>query len=229
MPLREIYKKIKQRNISLNHVCEVGVYLPKTSNVYDFIQDGVRTTLVEADPETNKEINTFFAGKNYTLFPVAIWDNEGVIKLCKAKASTFVADLTSSPAIENDRYVVEEEDTFEVPCTKFSTIDDGSIEFLSIDIEGSEWYVIKHMVSRPKILSIETHGKYYTNPFMKEIAAWIATNNYSVWYKDSSDTVYVLQDVLTPSFSDKIATIKVELSIVWKKLKGLLKGSYRPK
>lgn len=203
--------------------------MPKTSNVYDFIQDGVRTTLVEADPETNKEIRQFFAGKNFTLFPVAIWDNEGVIKLCKAKASTFVANLASSPAIENDKYVVEEEDTFEVPCTRFSTIDDGSIELLSIDIEGSEWYVIKHMVSRPKILSIETHGKYYTNPFMNEIDAWTKANHYKVWYKDSSDTVYALQDVVTPSLQDRLETTLVETSIIWKKLKGLLKGSYKPK
>lgn len=227
MALRKIYRKVKQGNIQILHAAEVGVYIPEVSNVIDFINEGTRTTLVEADPVVNEKILKYFKGKNIELFPFAIWDHNGTIKLSKANASTFVTALGSSPAIENDKYVIKEEDTFEVPCRLFSEIDDGSIDLLSIDIEGSEWYVIKTMISRPKVLSVETHGKYYTNPFMKEISEWVDTNGYQVWYKDSSDTVYVKKGIAAPSFSDLTATWLAELKTSWKKIKGRLKGAYK--
>lgn len=227
--MKQIYRKLQKRNIQPTHVCEVGVYLPETSNIIDFINDGVRATLVEADPVTVEKIKSFFKGKNITVHPYAVWDRNGTIKLSKANASTFVTELTSSPALENDNYQVKEEDTFEVPCRIFSDLDDGTIDLLSVDIEGSEWYVIKHLKSRPRILSIETHGKYYTNPFIKEITSWTEANNYSIWYKDGSDTVYVRNDVFAPSSNDKLETRLVELKISWKKLKGKVKGTYHSK
>lgn len=222
-----LYRKLRERKFYPQHVCEVGVYLPETSNILGFINDGVRATLVEADPVTVEQINAYFKGKNITVFPYAVWDRNGSINLSKAAASTFVSELQSSPAIENDKYTVKAEDTFEVPCKMFSELDDGTIDLLSIDIEGSEWYVLKHLKSRPKVLSVETHGKYYTNPFMQEIDRWTTANGYAVWYKDGSDTVYVLQDLFAPSLADKLQTLWTEWNIAWKKLKGRVKGSYK--
>jgi FkbM family methyltransferase len=222
--MKKIYKKISGQGIPIGHVAEVGVYFPETSNVIDFIEKGIKTTLVEADPEVNKRILEAFKGKNISLYPFAVWDYNGTLKLSRANASTFVTQLSSSPAIKNDSYVVKEEDTFEVPCITFSKADDGTIDLLSIDIEGSEWYVLKHMISRPKVLSIETHGKYYINPFINEIKAWIEANGYITWFKDRSDTVFVRKDVLAPSLSDRIETSLVDLSLAWKKFKGILKG-----
>jgi FkbM family methyltransferase len=221
--MKQIYSKLKERNITPTHVCEVGVYLPETSNIIDFIKDGIKATLVEADPATVEKIRTYFKGYDITLHPYAVWDHNGVIKLSKANASTFVTSLESSPAIENDKYKVKEEDTFEVPCRIFSDLDDGTIDLLSVDIEGSEWYVIKYLKSRPRIISIETHGKYYTNPFIKEITAWIEENNYTPWFKDGSDTVYVRKDVFMPNAADKKLARNAERKIKWKKFKRIFK------
>lgn len=214
-----IYTRLKKRNIQFKHVCEVGVYLPETSNIIDFIKDGVTATLVEADPDTVKKINAYFASYQIQVFPVAVWDENGVIKLSKAAASTFVTQLNASPAIVNDKYKVTAENTFEVPCRKFSEMDDGTIDLISIDIEGSEWYVIKHLVSRPNVISIETHGKYYTNPFIKEIESWMNKENYIVWYKDLSDTVFIKSGFLQPDLSDQVITRLALLKLTWKKFK----------
>jgi Methyltransferase FkbM domain len=130
-----------------------------------------------------------------------------------------VTQLNASPAIVNDKYKVNEENTFAVPCRKFSEIDDGTIDLISIDIEGSEWYVIKHMVSRPNVISIETHGKYYTNPFIKEIESWMNQENYTIWYKDLSDTVFIKNSFLQPDFSDQVITRLALLKLTWKKFK----------
>lgn len=219
MKIKKIYERLKRRNITFKHVCEVGVYLPETSNIIDFILAGVKATLVEADPQTVKKINEHFAGYDIHVFPVAVWDHNGIIKLSKAAASTFVSTLKSSPALVNDQYQVNEKDTFEVPCKVFSEIDDGTFDLLSVDIEGAEWYVIKNMVSRPKIISIETHGKYYVNPFIREINSWLEKEDYHVWYKDGSDTVFFKKDLLTPSMSERIGTQLALLTIRWKKFK----------
>ena len=218
-----IYSRLKKRNIHFKHVCEVGVYLPETSNIIDFIKDGVKATLVEADPDTVTKIKEYFSGYAIHVWPVAVWDESGVIKLSKAAASTFVTQLQSSPAIVNDHYKVSEETTFEVPCHKFSEIDDATIDLLSVDIEGGEWYVIKHLVSRPNVISIETHGKYYTNPFMKEIESWMFKENYVIWYKDLSDTVFIKKDFLKPDISEIVSTRLALLNVSWKKFKRIFK------
>jgi FkbM family methyltransferase len=221
--MTRIYEKLAPRNITFQHVCEVGVYIPETSNILDFINANVRATLVEADPEVAEKSRVVFKDKNVRVYPVAVWDTKGTLKLSKAASSTFATDLPTSPALENDRYHISEALTFEVPCVQFSEIDDGTIDLLSIDIEGGEWYVLKHMRSRPKVLSIETHGKYYTNPFMPQITDWLRTQQYTLWYKDSSDSVYIKTGLFPVTLFDKLETQRAELLTRWKKLKRIFK------
>lgn len=208
----EIYKRCKAKGLSINHVCEVGVYLPETSNVLKFILAGVKTTLVEPDPKNVKAIREFFkSNNNITLFPIAIFEYNGIIELSQRESSTFVSSLKSSPALVNDNYIQNEDDNFEVECKTFDCIDDGSIDLLSVDTEGCEWYVLKNLKSRPIVISIETHGKSYINPFIKEITDWTKTKQYVLWFKDNSDSVYVKKDlfIMTP-----LERIKLRLKII---------------
>ena len=52
------------------------------------------------------------------------------------------------------------------------------------------------MLSRPDVISIETHGGYYINPYIKEIKKWMNKYNYKLWFKDNSDSVYVKNDTI---------------------------------
>ena len=221
--MNRIYEKLLPKKITFKHVCEVGVYVPETSNILEFIRAGVRATLVEADPEVAEKVQAAFGSFNVRIYPVAVWDTTGTLKLSKAASSTFATELPNSPARANDRYHISEELTFEVPCVQFSEIDDGTIDLLSIDIEGGEWYVLKHLRSQPKVLSIETHGKYYTNPFMPEIAAWLQRHSYVLWYKDGSDSVYIKQGLFAVGLLDQLETKQAELLIRWKKFKRTFK------
>lgn len=221
--MEKIFRKLKRKRIVLNHICEVGVYTPGYSNIIDFIKSGIRTTLIEADPATVKKLAEYF--KDYPavkIYPVAIWDYNGTINLHKAQASTFVSKLHSSPALANDDYLVSDENTFEAECRVFSAIDDGTIDLLSVDIEGSEWYVLKHMNSRPKIISIETHGRYYINPFINNIKNWTLKHGYQVWYKNVSDTVFVRKDIFRPGFLEKLNLKITEGMLALQKLKRTL-------
>ena len=181
--------------------------MPTVSNIGDFIKDGIPATLVEADPDIAVEIESYFSGYDIRVHPFAMWDFNGTLQLSKAAASTFVSALVSSPALENDGFQIKEETIFDVPCKRFSEIDTGNFDLLSIDIEGSEWYVLKYMISRPNVISVETHGKFYVNPFIKEIVQWMQDNEYVIWYKDRSDSVYIKRGFFKITAYDNIALI----------------------
>jgi len=220
-----IYRKCKNRKLSFRHVCEVGVYLPQVSNIIDFINDQVRTTLVEPDPKNVKAINAYFKNfTNITLFPVAVFDHSGTLELVQREASTYVGSLEASPALVNDHYIPDAKDKFTVACKTFDEIDDGTIDLLSVDTEGCEWYVIKNMKSRPNVVSIETHGKLYVNAFYPEITAWIKQHDYIEWYKDNSDTVYIKKGLFDLTLVEKIALSFKGFKLACRRFRHRLKG-----
>ena len=191
-----LYNRCREKGIITGHVAEVGVYYPETSNILKFINDGIRATLIEPDPICISKIEEYF--KDFALvkiLPYAIFDEKGPIKLYRTNASTFVSSLKASPALINDKYMPDEKDSFIADAIRFDDIDDSSIDLLSIDTEGCEWYVIKFMKSRPQVISIETQGKKYTNPFITEILNWMETNGYKIWYRQRSDTVFIKNEI----------------------------------
>lgn len=216
----ELYRRCRSKGYKPTSVVEVGVYIPETSNVINFIEEGVKALLIEADPKTVEKIDSRFGSfKNVTCKQVAVFDYNGTVKLAQRASSTFISSL-KSPAVVNDRYTIKAEDEFEVQAVTFDTLDDGRIDLLSIDIEGAEWFVLKHMKSRPAIISIETHGKYYINPYLKEIDQWINSNTYKVWYRDKSDTVYVRENFIRISAGERISLVIMNLQLFLRRLKG---------
>jgi FkbM family methyltransferase len=202
---QSLYRKLAKKGFFPRHAAEVGVYHPKTSNIYDYVIQGVKCTLIEPDPVSIELIKNHFSGyENVILHEVAIFDQSGKIELVRRDASTFVGALASSPAIINDSYTIEESDKFIVEAKTFNEIDDGSIDLLSVDVEGSEWYVIKNMISRPMIISLETHSMMYVNPFIVQILDWMENNDYKVWYKTRSDTIFIKNNALKLDLHDAI-------------------------
>ncbi len=197
----KFYRKVTRLGIEPQHVAEVGVYFPETSNILGFIEDGVRADLFEADPLCGEKIRARFDGyDNVRIYPYAIYHKRTTLGLYRAAASTFVRDVPSSPALANDGYQPREQDLFHVEARLFSDFDEGSIDVLSIDVEGCEWYVIQHLVSRPKVISLEMGGKKrYINPHAREISEWMDENGYVIWYKDKPDVVFIKKE-LRPNF-----------------------------
>ena len=212
-----LYQRLKAKGLKPAYVAEIGVWHPQTSNIYQYIQDGIRTTLVEPDPNSIILIKSQFADyDNVTLYECALCDFNGRVELCQRESSTFVSSLSVSPAIVNDDYDVKQTDKFTAEARLFSEIDDGTIDLLSVDTEGSEWFVIKHMTSRPAVISIETHGGMYVNPFLDKLQQWMNENNYALWYKDKSDSVFVLSGTISVSILDKIRLVSSNLSIAYR-------------
>ncbi len=213
-------RKLDKKEFSPFHVAEVGVWHPHTSNIYQYIKGGVKTTLVEPDPDSISLIKSKFSNKNnVTLYEVAIFDSNGEVELYKRESSTFVSSLSASPALINDDCDIQNVEKFTAKAILFSEIDDGTIDLISIATEGSEWFVIKNMISRPTVISLETHGGMYVNPYLKELIEWLRKNNYVLWYKDKSDSVFVLRDTIPVTVIDKIIIFKSNLLIAFKSKK----------
>lgn len=229
MHKNELYEKCKARQIPLKHVCEIGVNAPEKSNILDFIQkDKLRTTLVEPDQKSISDIRRFFAGAdNVTLFPYAIYDYNGVLELAQRGESTFATALPFSPAVVNDRYTVKKEDTFQVECRRFDDLDDGSIDLLSIDTEGCEWYALKYLKSRPLIISLETHGKEYSNPYLNEILGWMGQNGYKRWFITKSDSVFYHDGVFVPDKAEERQLRSMDRYIRFRKFRKKLVNSLK--
>lgn len=209
-----LYNRIKNKGFTPAHVAEVGVHEPESSNIYRFIQDGIRTTLVEPEPTAIAHIKHHFSEKkNVTLHECAACDEDGEIELISMGPSTFLGNLPASPALVNDHYTPDEKDKFTVQGKRFDRIDDGTIEVLSVDTEGSEWYAIKHLVSRPSVISVETHGAAYLNPYLDEIRKWMQTERYAVWYKTKTDTVFVKTSAWKRSAIESLGLILMNLKI----------------
>lgn len=189
--LTRLHEFVTTAAIPVAHACEIGVYLPEYSNVAGWIDAGVRTTLVECDPRTVAALRTRWGGHPHVRIEgVAVADAPGTLTVHRAGASTFGANVPRSPATVNDGFRIGHGETFTAPAVTFDTLDDGRIDVLVIDIEGAEWFVLQHLVSRPAVISVETHGKRYQNPFAHEISAWMQQEGYGAWYHDDSDTVF---------------------------------------
>jgi FkbM family methyltransferase len=193
----KLFTKCSRLSPDIAHVAEVGVYLPHTSNVLGWIEKGIRTSLFEADPQTAEKCREAFADhKEVSVNNLAIADYTGQLTLYRVGASTFADNVQSSPAIANDGYMPEKKDSFVVECTTFDVVDDGTIDVLSIDIEGGEWNVIRFLRSRPLVISVEFGYKSYVNPNAGNILRWMYKEGYEPWYADGSDVVFAKKNLV---------------------------------
>jgi FkbM family methyltransferase len=202
--MKKLFKKVSRLGLRIDHAAEIGVWHPASSNIIDFIAKGCKADLFEADPEIINELTTYFKDNpRVRIFPYAIYNTPGRIGLYRFRASTFIQNLEKSPALINDKYKPTEKDLFYVEARLMSDFDDGTIDLLSIDTEGSEWQALQTLKSRPVVISIETHGRKYRNPFRQQILIWMKSNGYNKWYRTESDTVFIKKDIKL-GFLDKL-------------------------
>jgi len=102
---------------------------------------------------------------------------------------------------EHDRYIKNEVSKILVICARIDNFDKGDIDLLLIDTEGTEWYTLKYLVSRPALIVIETHMmlpgcRFYRNPYINEINDWMKVNNYKLVLRDDSDSYFIRADFL---------------------------------
>lgn len=170
-------------------VAEIGVHGPEQCRMEYFV--GLcPTLLVEPLPDCAQRLRE--------AYPLAIVvekacaNTEGTLPFYHRGQTSWLVGLPHTPAIDVDHHQVNAGNIHPVEAILFSSIDPGNLDIVAIDTEGSEWFTLKHMISRPKLLVIETHAPSwkYTNPYLAEITAWTKENGYTQIAQEFADTLY---------------------------------------
>lgn len=180
-------------------ICELGTggstCVFQCENFLDLVNS--KFILVEANPVSFEIIKSNFKDKNnVSIYNKAICDENKIIKYYNRdgknteNASGFIEGVTS-PLMVNHGYVLNEEHALEIEGIKFSEIDDGQIDILFCDIEGAEWYALKHMISDPKIICLETHSNNFVNENINKIENYINQKGYILVGRSESDSLYM--------------------------------------
>ena len=124
------------------------------------------------------------------IFPHAVWDHgDGVEFYDFNKGISYVKGVTPRTHMGQRQ---RREVLTRVPSMVLSDIDKGCFDLVLLDVECAEWYAIKHLVSRPKLLVVELYkrNKVYRHPHDAEIRHWCKQNGYREVGRIVSDAVF---------------------------------------
>lgn len=189
---------------NLNVFCEVGVHDWRACRLHRPLQDGKTVILVEPLPDCFNDLKAHVnANPNVTLHNCAIADFDGETTIYNEGQSAFIEAVRGqAPCHQNGYFDVvgarqaQPHEIVTVRTSLFSHIDPGNIDVLLIDTEGCEYFVLKHLLSVPAVIAVETHGFKYKNPYAQEIVRWMSDHKYRLWFKSEADTYYINQFVI---------------------------------
>lgn len=186
-------------------IFEIGVAqleLCRTLNFWSKDSKDTQCILFEPIPKFFNQIkDCIIANKiiNVEVFNYAIYKEEKEMFFWEAGECSFLVEEKNG--VHGQAGNLEEFETNKnkiiVQCEKITKFDTGDIDLLLVDTEGSEWYSLEELISRPKLIVLETHMKIgntdamYINPFINEINDWMNKNNYSLIKKTNSDSYYI--------------------------------------
>lgn len=180
-------------------VCEVGVNEPDKCSVADFIRDGIEAILVEPLPWCAENLRRAFP--TACVLQAVCGDSEGKVILYDRGEGSWIGDVPQGTAPdEHENHSALKREGFnpafvrEVESITFDKIDPGTIDILCVDTEGAEWFVVKRMVSVPRLVRLETHFTHsgWKNPFTNEIHSAMLMQRYTKLGEDVSDSLWAL-------------------------------------
>ena len=161
------------------YVCEVGVGTPDLCHVHNWIENAP-VLLIDANLQCCLQCKERWRDA-VSVYPTAIVaDDREMVTMIGPSIEAFGSGYVEgeqAPAIQmkdDDGWTAR----IEVPATRFSQLDPGNIDYLSLDLEGCEYYVLATMVSRPKLIFAEMKARHYINPYLVEIEEWMRVEGY---------------------------------------------------
>lgn len=117
--------------------------------------------------------------------PVALWDHEKGVTFYRIGQSSYIEGVTPRVDGTPEERTQEELDQVEttVPSARLSIYDRGDFDLALIDVEAAEWHVLRHMVSRPRLITLEMWrpkvAPNYFHPDYGSIMKWMSDNGYT--------------------------------------------------
>jgi FkbM family methyltransferase len=173
--------------------CEIGVGpLAMAFSALLWDKPNIEVLMFEPHPIFYKELAEAAKNRpNVTVHNVAIGDDDGTMELFDEGTSSALADI-ASPVAQHFKKSPDKKKKFTVDVKRLINYDFGQIDILRLDSEGSEWFALKHMISRPRDIVVETHNDIatYINPHLYEIHEWAKANHYALVSIKAGDFIY---------------------------------------
>jgi FkbM family methyltransferase len=163
-------------------IFEVGVGEFNQCRTLNYVNTDIECWLFEPNPYSFKDINAnLLQYSNFKLFNFALGSENKESYLYIARGSSFL-EGAQSPEKTANILAEEQLEKEKIQIRNIKDFDDGSIDILLLDTEGSEFDIIKNLISRPKQIIVEMYsfGVKYKNPYFDEIMDWMSKNNYKI-------------------------------------------------
>lgn len=163
-------------------IFEIGVGHLYHCRTLPFINSDAECWLFEPNPMCFTELESHLSHHpNFKLFNYAVGAENKECHLCLAGPSSFLEGI-DSPEKSRNPSADKELTKVVVRVKSIKDIDTGDIDVLLLDTEGSEFDIIKNLISRPRQISVEMYsfGVRYKNPHFDEILQWMKENNYEI-------------------------------------------------
>lgn len=197
---------------------EFGAAHPFSMRLDHYIDAGFKCILVEANPRLHycltqgwdqgdfqltwpvvppkPHAHPGLSGKQLTVINAAIAEKAGPLTFFEYNASSFVKGVTSPAVVNNGFDINAKHLEYTVPGMTIDQFDDGEIDVLLADVEGSEWWCLNGLKSRPKVIVLELWGQTgpgetFINAHLDKVAAWMQDNGYDFGGRDATDGVFV--------------------------------------
>lgn len=209
--MNDIKSLCDQLKLTPRTLIEFGAAHPFSQRLGHFIDAGFKCVLVEANPrlfycltegwnmgdfkETWPALpakpyeHPGLSGARLSIINAAITETSGPVTFYEANASSFVKGVLS-PTVVNDGFTAGKAVEYTVPGMTAAEFDDGEIDVLLADVEGSEWWCLNGLKSRPRLIVLELWGQRFVNAHLDKIEGWMRANGYLFAGRDETDAVF---------------------------------------
>lgn len=172
----------------MKHLVEVGC--SGKSSLHNLFDCASLVEIFEPLPHHLDRIHHLYGGNDRVkIHPYALWKDNCSVKMYDLGETSYIEGVVS-PVVANYNYCPKQENELFVEARTFDEFDDGTIDILDIDAEGSEWHVIEKMKSRPEMIIIEMSWLEYKNPYFDQIQSWMLSNNYAEINRKKANVFY---------------------------------------
>lgn len=181
-------------------IFEIGVGALPLCRTLNFINTTNQCYLFEPNPSSFTGLKRHLGQyDNFHLFNIALGNINRKELSAENNTCEFILDSNNSyiEGIQSPCLTYWKEDInkfrkIKVPFYDITDYDEGNIDFLYLDTEGSEYFILEKLVSRPKgiVVELRSLGCNYTHKYFHEINKWMDDNNYDL-YKIISKEDYI--------------------------------------
>ncbi|MCP4540273.1 MAG: FkbM family methyltransferase [Chloroflexi bacterium] len=178
-------------------VLEAGIGSTSTCRTFSYWEPRVRCLLFEPSLRLHRDIAICAAEyPNVEIHWAAIHDSFGTCDFIDmGNGGSCLGDVT--PRSTRPK-VLAREPNATVPKVRLDHFDTGDIDLALLDMEGAEWFAVKHLVSRPKAIIIEMlweDNETYRHPHHDELMQWFSDNGYIEHSRDPHDIMFLKERI----------------------------------